>query len=101
MRMGERAVIERLKGVVDCVRATQDEHGNPVDVAVLANGDVEGWHDVKRVRDITGADGVMIATKAEENPSCFAEKMATVEELVIRYLKIVGAFLYICFKGVH
>lgn len=88
MRNGERALLERLKGVVECVRSMKDDSGNPLDVAVLANGDAEGWSDALKIREITGADGVMVATKAEENPSCFSEKMAGVEELVIRYLKI-------------
>ena len=90
MRNGERAILERLKAVVDCVRSMKDDNGNPLDVAVLANGDAEGWSDAPRIREITGADGVMVATKAEENPSCFSEQMVGVEELVIQYLKIVG-----------
>jgi tRNA-dihydrouridine synthase 2 len=90
MRNGERAVIERLKEIVEFVRGMKDDNGNPLDIAVLANGDVEGWHDMKRVRDTTGADGVMIATKAEENPTCFSEQMLEVEDLVVTYLKIVS-----------
>jgi tRNA-dihydrouridine synthase 2 len=93
MRKGEKAVIGRLKGVVDCIRSMRDDNGNPLDIAILANGDGEGWSDAKRIREDTGADGVMIATKAEENPSCFSEEMAGVEELVISYLKIVGILL--------
>jgi tRNA-dihydrouridine synthase 2 len=93
MRNGERALIERLKGIVDCVRSMKDDNGNSFDVAILANGDGEGWSDAKRVREITGADGVMVATKAEENPSCFSQEMVGVEELIIRYLKIVGILL--------
>lgn len=90
MRNGDRAVIERLKDVVDCVRSMRNEDGTPLDVAILANGDVEGRRDMQRVREITGADGVMVATKAEENPSCFAEEMVDVEDLVVQYLKIVS-----------
>ncbi|PVG00938.1 FMN-linked oxidoreductase [Serendipita vermifera] len=88
MRKGEKAIIERLKEIVDFVHGMKDDNGNPLDIAVLANGDVEGWHDMMRVRDITGADGVMIATKAEENPTCFSEQMLGVEDLVVTYLKI-------------
>lgn len=91
MRNGEKAILERLKGIVDCVRSMKDDKGNPLDVAVLANGDAEGLSDASRIREITGADGVMVATKAEENPSCFSEPMAGVDELVIRYLKIVSS----------
>lgn len=89
MRKTERAVIERLKAVVDCVRSMKKDDGSPLDVAVLANGDVEGLKDMFRIKEITGADGIMIATKAEENPSCFSEEMAGVEDLVVDYLKIV------------
>ena len=68
----------------------RDEKGRPYDIAILANGDVEGWRDIQRVREITGADGVMVATKAEENPSCFSEEMADAEDLIVRYLKLVS-----------
>ncbi|KAG8835172.1 hypothetical protein FRB91_003859 [Serendipita sp. 411] len=88
MRKGERAIPDRLRAIVDFVRSMMDESGNPYDVAVLANGDVEGWSDIQRVKDITGADGLMVATKAEENPSCFSETMVDVDELVSRYLRI-------------
>ncbi|CAG8654219.1 6635_t:CDS:10, partial [Acaulospora colombiana] len=81
----ERAIIERLKEIVDFVHGMKDDNGNQLDIAVLANGDVEGWNDMMRVRDITGADGVMVATKAEENPTCFSEQMLGVEDLVAKY----------------
>lgn len=90
MRNTDRAVTERLKGVVDFVRSLRNEDGSPLDIAILANGDVEAFKDMRRVREITGADGVMVATKAEENPSCFAEEMADVDDLVPQYLKIVS-----------
>ncbi|KAG8833667.1 hypothetical protein FRC17_010271 [Serendipita sp. 399] len=88
MRKGERAIPERLRAIVDFVRAMRDENGNPYDVAIIANGDVEGWSDIQRVKDITGADGFMVATKAEENPSCFSADMIDGEELIARYLRI-------------
>jgi tRNA-dihydrouridine synthase 2 len=91
--MSEKAMTARLKEIVECVKEMRDENGEPLDVAILANGDVEGLRDMERVRNISGADGVMIATKAEENPSCFMDPMAGFEELVVRYLRIVSQFL--------
>jgi len=41
-------------------------------VAVIENGDCLGYEDAKRVRAVTGAHSVMIATAAETNPSCFS-----------------------------
>ncbi|KAG2136528.1 uncharacterized protein EDB93DRAFT_1169053 [Suillus bovinus] len=66
MRPRERALIERLREIVEFVR------GLNLDVAIIQNGDCTGREDAKRIRDITGADSVMIATAAESNPSCFA-----------------------------
>ena len=65
MRKGEKAIPERMKEIVDLVKTMN------VDVAVLANGDCLSVDDAKRLREITGADGAMIATAAESNPSCF------------------------------
>lgn len=84
MRPRERALVERLKEIVDFV------HGLGLDVAIIQNGDCTGREDAKRIRDLTGefnregyaityipihcsgADSVMIATAAESNPSCFS-----------------------------
>ncbi|KDQ51119.1 hypothetical protein JAAARDRAFT_41389 [Jaapia argillacea MUCL 33604] len=65
-RMKERAVIERLKEIVEFVE------GMGKGIAVIANGDCLSWEDAKRVRAITGAHSVMIATAAESNPTCFS-----------------------------
>ena len=65
MRKGEKAIPERMKEIVDLVK------GMDVDVAILANGDCLSVDDANQLRDITGADGAMIATAAESNPSCF------------------------------
>jgi len=65
MRKGEKAIPERMKEIVDLVKSMN------VDVAVLANGDCLSVDDAKRLREVTGADGAMIATAAESNPSCF------------------------------
>jgi len=54
-----------MKEIVDLVKTMN------IDVAVLANGDCLSVDDAKRLREITGADGAMIATAAECNPSCF------------------------------
>nr|VWO96796.1 Uncharacterized protein [Ganoderma boninense] len=66
MRMREKATIERLREIVDFV----ERMGKGV--AVLENGDCLGYEDSKRVRQVTGAHSVMIATAAEANPTCFS-----------------------------
>jgi tRNA-dihydrouridine synthase 2 len=48
MRKTEPARIERLKEIVDFVR------GLGTDVAVIQNGDCEGYEDARRIRSITG-----------------------------------------------
>ncbi|EPQ60003.1 FMN-linked oxidoreductase, partial [Gloeophyllum trabeum ATCC 11539] len=65
MRPKERALIERLREIVEFVE------GMGKGVAVIANGDCVCYEDAKRVREITGAHSVMIATAAESNPTCF------------------------------
>jgi tRNA-dihydrouridine synthase 2 len=49
MRPRERALVERLKEIVDFVERLGKG------VAVVENGDCVGWEDAKRVREITGA----------------------------------------------
>ena len=49
MRPRERALIERLRGIVDYVESLGK------DVAVIENGDCLGFDDAKRVREATGA----------------------------------------------
>ncbi|EJF67476.1 FMN-linked oxidoreductase [Dichomitus squalens LYAD-421 SS1] len=66
MRMREKAVIERLREIVDFV----EKMGKGI--AVIENGDCLGYEDSKRVRQVTGAHSVMIATAAEANPTCFS-----------------------------
>ncbi|KAF5332533.1 hypothetical protein D9611_005125 [Ephemerocybe angulata] len=67
MREKDRATIERLREIVDFV----EKMGKGI--AVIENGDCQGWEDAKRVRRITGASSVMIARGAESNPTCFSE----------------------------
>ncbi|KAI0801462.1 FMN-linked oxidoreductase [Fomes fomentarius] len=66
MRMNEKAKIERLREIVEFVQ------GLGKGIAVIENGDCLGYEDSKRVREVTGAHSVMIATAAEANPSCFS-----------------------------
>ncbi|KAI0030961.1 hypothetical protein K488DRAFT_71767 [Vararia minispora EC-137] len=84
MRKTEPARIERMKEIVDFV------HGLGKDVAVIQNGDCIGYEDARRIRAITGADSVMIATAAESNPSIFSSKpLADLEEnLIPSYLRL-------------
>lgn len=48
MRDKERAMIERLKEIVQFVE------GLGKGIAVVENGDCQGWEDAKRVREVTG-----------------------------------------------
>jgi len=68
MRPRERALVERLKEIVEFVQGL--EGGG---VPVVANGDCAGIEDVGRVKAVTGASSVMIATAAESNPTCFSQ----------------------------
>ncbi|OAA67528.1 tRNA dihydrouridine synthase [Cordyceps fumosorosea ARSEF 2679] len=63
MRPRERAIRGQLRMVADVCR----EAG----VACLMNGDVESKDEGLRLAAEFGADGAMIATAAETNPSCF------------------------------
>lgn len=63
MRPRERAIRGQLRMVADVCH----EAG----VACLMNGDVESKDDGLRLAAEFGADGAMIATSAETNPSCF------------------------------
>ncbi|KAF8514200.1 hypothetical protein BU17DRAFT_8432, partial [Hysterangium stoloniferum] len=65
MRPREKALIERMREIVEFVE------GLGVGVAVIENGDCLGYGDAKRIKDITAAHSVMIATAAESNPTCF------------------------------
>ncbi|KAF8913201.1 hypothetical protein CPB84DRAFT_1841593 [Gymnopilus junonius] len=84
MREKDKAVIERLKEIVDFVE------GMGKGIAVVENGDCLEWEDAKRVRAVTGAHSVMIARGAEANPSCFSpEPLKDVEAtLVPAYLRL-------------
>ena len=102
MRPRERALIERLKDIVEFV-----EHMGK-GTAVIENGDCVGFEDARGIRDLTGgwvvcentpvinsllegAHSVMIATAAESNPSCFSSTPLTdLEETMIpAYLRLV------------
>lgn len=85
MRDKDKAIIERLKGIVDFVNAKGKG------IAVIENGDCLGWQDATRVRSVTGAHSVMIARAAESNPSCFSpEPLKDVERtLWPAYLRLV------------
>lgn len=85
MRPRERALVHRLKEIVDFVK------GLGRDVAVIENGDCVGFEDARRIRAITGADSVMIATAAEANPTVFSPTPLTSIEgtFILPYLRLV------------
>jgi len=88
MRPRERALVERMRGIVEFVE------GLGKGVAVIQNGDCLGFEDAKRVREITGAHSVMVATAAESNPSCFSPTplLDLEEKLAPAYLRL-GKYL--------
>ncbi|KAI9695655.1 MAG: hypothetical protein M1820_008502 [Bogoriella megaspora] len=63
MRPRERAIRDQLKMVVGVCR--------DAGVACVMNGDVEDRKQALELMEEFGADGAMIATAAEKNPSCF------------------------------
>jgi tRNA-dihydrouridine synthase 2 len=63
MRPRERAIRHQLKMVANVCR----EAG----VACVMNGDVTSRTEAIKLMEEFGADGAMIATEAEKNPSCF------------------------------
>ncbi|EME44262.1 hypothetical protein DOTSEDRAFT_71931 [Dothistroma septosporum NZE10] len=83
MRPRERAIRDQLKMVVDICH----EAG----VACLMNGDVYGRDEAIELMKEFGADGAMIATAAETNPSVFRAfsdgGKASWEEVVKEYVK--------------
>jgi tRNA-dihydrouridine synthase 2 len=85
MRPREPALIHRLKEIVDFVRSLGR------DVAVIENGDCVGFEDARRIRAITGADSVMMATAAEANPTAFSPNPLTSLEdtFILPYLRLV------------
>ena len=84
MRPRERAIRDQLKMVVE----TCHEAG----VACVMNGDVTSREEAIKLMEEFGADGAMIATAAETNPSCFRAQadggIASWEEAVKEYVKI-------------
>jgi tRNA-dihydrouridine synthase 2 len=97
----EPALIHRLREIVDFVAASGKN------IAVIENGDCVGLRDAEQIKELTGkligfhaactqephpgAHSVMIATAAENNPSCFsATPLVDVEETLIpSYIRMV------------
>jgi len=84
MRPRERAIREQLRMITE----TCHEAG----VACLMNGDVTSRDEAMQLANEYGADGGMIATAAETNPSCFRAEAdggkAPWEEVVAEYMRI-------------
>ncbi|ODA82896.1 hypothetical protein RJ55_01405 [Drechmeria coniospora] len=85
MRPRERAIRDQLRMVADVCR----EHG----VACLMNGDVEGKDQGLRLAEEFGADGAMIATAAETNPSCFRGEA---QGGILPWQAVVEQYLQLC-----
>lgn len=82
MRKTEPVDRRQLRMIVEVCRA----HG----VACLINGDVSGRDEGMRLAEEYGADGAMIATAAEKNPSCFRDG---VEQPLAGWREVVEHFL--------
>lgn len=93
MREKDKAVIERLREIVDFVE------GMGRNIAVIENGDCKDWEDARRVRRVTGAHSVMIARGAESNPTCFSSRpLKDVDNTLLpAYLRVVCKF----YSGFH
>lgn len=83
MRPREKAIREQLRMIAEVCH----EAG----VACLMNGDVETRDQGLQLAEEFGADGAMIATAAEKNPSCFRSDadggLAPWEQVVGEYIK--------------
>ena len=94
MREKDRAVIERLREIVEFVE------GLGRGIAVIENGDCLSWEDVKRVRETTIAHSVMIARGSEASPSCFPSNPLEDIEKTTGYRKDrlfpFGTHLHVC-----
>ncbi|KAF5377141.1 hypothetical protein D9757_008797 [Collybiopsis confluens] len=86
MRDRERAMIERLKEVVELVNVKMGK-----DIAVIENGDAQGAVDAVRIRKATGCSSVMIARAAEANPTCLSTT-----PLVDIHQTLVPSYLRLC-----
>ncbi|ATY59862.1 tRNA dihydrouridine synthase [Cordyceps militaris] len=82
MRPRERAIRGQLRMVADLCH----EAG----VACLMNGDVESKDEGLRLATEFGADGAMIATAAETNPSCFR---TTADGGLLPWRDVIGEYL--------
>ncbi|KAI9812431.1 MAG: hypothetical protein M1827_004662 [Pycnora praestabilis] len=84
MRPRERALRHQLRMITSVCK----EKG----VACVMNGDVANSDEARELMREFGADGAMIATRAEANPSCFRSKvdggLAPWREVVGEYIKI-------------
>jgi len=84
MRPRERAIREQLKMITEICK----ENG----VACLMNGDVASREEGIALAEQYGADGGMIATAAEKNPSCFRKisdgGMEKWEKVVEEYVEL-------------
>ncbi|KAM3553386.1 hypothetical protein ARSEF4850_006938 [Beauveria asiatica] len=82
MRPRERAIRGQLRMVADVCH----EAG----IACLMNGDVESKEEGLRLAAEYGADGAMIATAAETNPSCFR---AAADGGLLRWREVVDEYV--------
>lgn len=112
MRPGESALVHRLKEIVEFVE------GMGRGVVVLENGDCVGRDDAERIRNTTGmlsvgvkkraislkhgilgAHGVLVATAAEKNTSCFTSGPLADAETVVNptYFSLVSS-KFLCLR---
>ncbi|ORX37744.1 hypothetical protein BD324DRAFT_650294 [Kockovaella imperatae] len=83
MRSSEKALWERLSDIVKLGKARG--------VPIICNGDGDGWSNWTFIRDMTGADSLMIARAAERNPSVFSQggPKSNVETVLPKMLQLV------------
>jgi len=60
----------------------------PVNIPIIANGDVFVHEDISKIRELTGADSVMIARGAIKNASIFQSTHIPVYDVMQDYMKL-------------
>jgi tRNA-dihydrouridine synthase 2 len=76
-RPRHRAHWDRLPAIVNALR-----------IPVIANGDIEVYNDIEKIKSLTGAHSIMIARAAQANPSVFrTEGFLSQDRILKDYLK--------------
>jgi len=78
-RPKDKAHWDLLKEIIDL---------KPVNIPIIANGDIFEYEDIQKIKEYTGASSVMIARGACRNPSIFSSIGISVKEMMKEYTKV-------------